>query len=206
MKLSNIASLDPAITSTGRIGLMGASVNDRSMWHEMQNDWEQFSVEAHQAMTDVGDVAESNDNTEIKEPTNRPGEEQVVHTNVRIGQRFFREAVLSAYNHRCCITGLAEPRLLIASHIVPWRIDRVNRTNPQNGLLLSALHDKAFDAGLITVREDMTLQVSRKYPAKSDIFFAASIESYDGCPISRPEKFGPDPDFLAYHRRYVFQS
>ena len=157
-------------------------------------------------MTDVGDVAESNDNTEIKEPANRPGEEQVVHTNVRIGQRFFREAVLSAYNHRCCITGLAEPRLLIASHIVPWRIDRVNRTNPQNGLLLSALHDKAFDAGLITVREDMTLQVSRKYPARSDIFFAASIESYDGCPISRPEKFGPDPDFLAYHRRYVFQS
>ncbi len=206
MKLSNIASSDPAITSTARIGLMGASVNDRSMWHEMQNDWEQFSVEAHQAMTDVGAVAESYENTEIQEPTDRAGEEQAVQTNARIAQRFFREAVLNAYHHRCCITGLAEPQLLIASHIVPWRIDRVNRVNPQNGLLLSALHDKAFDAGLITVREDMTLQVSREYPARSDVFFAASIESYNGCPISRAEKFGPDPDFLAYHRRYVFQS
>ncbi len=93
MKLSNIASSDPAITSTGRIGLMGASVNDRSMWHEMQNDWEQFSVETHQAMTDVGAVAESYENTEIQEPTDRAGEEQAVQTNARIGQRFFREAI-----------------------------------------------------------------------------------------------------------------
>ena len=40
MKLTNIASLDPAIISTGRSGLSGASANDREMWNEMQRDWE----------------------------------------------------------------------------------------------------------------------------------------------------------------------
>ena len=36
MKLTNIASLDPAITATGRAGLTGASAADRQMWQEME--------------------------------------------------------------------------------------------------------------------------------------------------------------------------
>ena len=38
MKLTNIASLDPTITSTGRSGLRSVSANDRAMWAEMQSD------------------------------------------------------------------------------------------------------------------------------------------------------------------------
>src|SRR3990167_8254586 len=49
MKLTNIASLDPAITSTGRSGLERASATDKAMWEEMQEDWERFAVEAQQA-------------------------------------------------------------------------------------------------------------------------------------------------------------
>ena len=37
MKLTNIASLDPAIIASGRKGLKGASKADRQMWEEMQN-------------------------------------------------------------------------------------------------------------------------------------------------------------------------
>ena len=71
---------------------------------------------------------------------------------------------MSAYNEQCCITGLAIPQLLIASHIVPWRHDTANRTNPQNGLLLSSLHDRAFDAGLLTINDDMTVpRISKEY-------------------------------------------
>src|SRR5487761_2031235 len=54
MKLSNIASLDPAITSTGRKGLAGASSSDRAMWLEMESDWGNFAVEAEQAMEALG--------------------------------------------------------------------------------------------------------------------------------------------------------
>ena len=125
-------------------------------------------------------------------------------TTARVGQTFFRAAVLSAYSERCCITGLAIPRLLVASHIVPWSHDRTNRVNPRNGLLLSALHDRAFDAGLITINDDMTVRVS---PACADNgFFSTAIYAYDGKPIRRPEKFAPERDFLAYHRDNIFQS
>jgi putative restriction endonuclease len=57
----------------------------------------------------------------------------------RVNQDFFRAAVLAAYDGRCCITGLSVPKLLNASHIVPWSVDVKNRTNPRNGLCLNAL-------------------------------------------------------------------
>lgn len=101
----------------------------------------------------------------------RVGEDRVVQATVRIGQSFFRSTVLNAYNERCCITGLAIPSLLVASHIVPWHKDKLNRVNPRNGLLLSTLHDKAFDSGLITINDDMTVRVSRKYSVQNDSFF-----------------------------------
>ena len=54
MKLTNIASLDPAITSTGLTGLKGRlPLYDRSMWAEMQSDWESFAVESQQAITAI---------------------------------------------------------------------------------------------------------------------------------------------------------
>ncbi len=61
---------------------------------------------------------------------------------------------------RCCITGLAIPQLLNASHIVPWSFDVKNRTNPRNGLCLNAIHDRAFDCGLLTVTPDLTVRLS----------------------------------------------
>jgi predicted restriction endonuclease len=205
MKLVNIASLDPEITDTGRSGLKNASTNDRAMWDEMQDNWDRFAVESDLATRDFEAIAEPLGGEIPGDDSGFPvGEDRAVHTTVRIGQDFFRAAVLSAYSAQCCITGLSMPKLLVASHIVPWRIDRLNRVNPRNGLLLSALHDKAFDIGLITIEDNMTVRVSRKHPVRNDRFFSHSIELYDGQPIRRPEKFRPDKEFLAYHREHVF--
>ena len=206
MKLGNIASLDPAITSTGRAGLRAASANDRAMWDEMQSDWEGFAVESEQAMSEV--EARKGPKREITQEdiSSRVGKDRITQTTTRVGQNFFRAAVLSAYNGQCCITGLSLPTLLVASHIVPWTHDTSNRVNPRNGLLLSALHDKAFDSGFITIRDDMTVQVSRKHNVSRDQFFSETIEHYDGKPISLPEKFTPDSTFLSYHREHIFEK
>lgn len=209
MKMGNLASLDPAITSTGRKGLRAASANDRAMWDEMTSDWERFAVECEQALLATEAMPESSVEVEqsIPDYDDLPvGEDRVVQATTRIGQRFFRAAVMSAYNEQCCITGLAVPKLLIASHIVPWRHDEANRTNPQNGLLLSSLHDRAFDAGLLTINDDMTVRVSREHPAASGEFFSTAIAAYDGRRIRLPEKFAPHQDFLAYHREHIFQG
>ena len=133
------------------------------------------------------------------------GRAQMVHTPAR-AQSFFRAVVLSTYGGACCITGLALSTLLVASHIVPWRYNKQNRANPRNGLLLSALHDKAFDAGLITLNTDLTVRLSPRLAVRENEFLAMSMEAYEGQPITRPTKFGPDPQLLAFHREHIFQQ
>lgn len=69
----------------------------------------------------------------------------------RIGQGIFRESLLEYWQGRCPLTGIEEPELLRASHIVPWaKCADEERLNVYNGLLLSALWDAAFDKGLVT--------------------------------------------------------
>lgn len=210
MKLTNIASLDPAITSTGRKGLEGASTTDKTMWQEMQADWGRFAIEAQQAASALGAVVEVeptvDDASMPDEIVDYTGSNKSVLATTRIGQNFFRRSVLSAYEYQCCITGLAIPKLLVASHIVPWRDDGANRLNPRNGLCLSMLHDKAFDVGIITIAEDMTVKVSRKQASHADQFFDAALFAYDGKPIALPEKFRPHGEFLAYHRQHIFEA
>ncbi len=205
MKLWNIASLDPAM-SAGRRSLNNASAGDRAMWDEMQNDWTGFAVECEQARMAAASGPAHSKSAPEEEARDHLGQERVVETTARIGQEFFRAALMSAYNEQCCITGLSVPALLVASHIVPWSVDEQNRVNPRNGLLLSALHDKAFDAGLIAVDDDMIVRVSQSQAERRDEFFAAVVGSYDGQPISRPEKFEPDRRFLQYHREHIFRS
>jgi hypothetical protein len=74
----------------------------------------------------------------------------------RVGQDVFREALLSYWGGCCAVTGVAEPRLLRASHIKPWaKCDTdAERLDVYNGLLLAAHLDAAFDAGLISFDDD----------------------------------------------------
>ncbi len=210
MKLTNIASLDPEIVGTGRKGLEGASAADKAMWNEMQSDWERFAVEAENAAQNTGvgtKQTHSLDNIALTdEETDYTGSNRAAVTTIRIGQAFFRKAVLSAYGYKCCITGLSVSKLLVASHIVPWRIDAQNRLNPKNGICLSMLHDKAFDTGIITISEKMTVRVSQKLTTNADPFFKSTLCAYDGLSIAMPEKFHPHAEFLSYHRQHIFEN
>ena len=206
MKLVNFASLDPKITDTGRSGLPNASALDRQVWDAMQSDWSRFAVESEQAAVEMGAADDDSGVVEDEDAATRAGEDRVALTTARVGQRFFRSTVLSAYDGRCCITGLAESALLVASHVVPWSQDEENRVNPRNGLLLSSLHDKAFDAGIITIADDLTVRVSERRLREADGFFASAIGAYDGRAIRLPHKFEPDRAFLRHHREHIFEA
>jgi putative restriction endonuclease len=207
MKLTNFASLDPKIRSTGRKGLSGASDADRQIWREMTENWAHLAAEIESAdgFVDVTDSShhEQQDNSETT--PNFLGMTREALIQARVGQSFFRSAVLSAYDFKCCITGLTVPELLVASHIVPWRSDCNNRLNPKNGLCLSALHDRAFDAGLLTISDAFTVVISKRLRRKTvDAFLTEALIRFEGKPINLPEKFAPDPVFLTHHRKHVF--
>jgi len=70
----------------------------------------------------------------------------------RVGQDIFRKALMEYWKGRCPLTGITDLALLRASHIVPWSECETDalRLDVHNGLLLSALWDAAFDAGLVS--------------------------------------------------------
>ncbi|MDG7005878.1 MAG: HNH endonuclease [Nitrososphaerota archaeon] len=79
----------------------------------------------------------------------------------RLLQDEFREVVLDGYSNQCAMCDVKLPALLIASHIVPWSATKTHRLNPENGIALCALHDKAFDRHLISVHPNGKLWTSR---------------------------------------------
>ena len=210
MKLSNLASLDPNIVESGRKGLRGASALDRRVWQEFQDNPEQVGYESQLLMDILVDGSKSLHNLaseadEPEVPTSYRAETTTATVTVRMKQSFFRRAVLSSYDSTCCMSAIKHPSLLVASHIVPWAKDEQNRLNPANGLCLSALHDKAFDRGLLTVMPDLKIRVSSILREVEEGPLAmAFLMGLDGRSIRVPKKFAPDNEFLRYHNEEIF--
>jgi hypothetical protein len=208
MKMLNIASLDPAITNTGRVGLGNASTLDREVWAEFHEDWERLASECAVLRRTLSSDQDPSDLDYADElglmPDNFVGETRSIIAQQRIKQQFFRRAVLSSYRGRCCMSGVSEPRLLTASHIVPWSIDKANRLNPSNGLCLSAIHDRAFDKGLITLTDTFRIVVSDEIKKRDEPFLNHTLLAIEGHAIELPERFAPSIEFIARHRSTVF--
>src|SRR3546814_14691906 len=92
----------------------------------------------------------------------------------------------------CCITGIADPRLLTASHIMPWGKDSQSRHNPANGLLLSATLDRAFDRGLITVDRARRIHVSRQLRDSRSRENRDYFQHFENATPSPPSRFDPE--------------
>ena len=207
MKLVNIASIDPAITSTGRSGLGHASALDREIWEQFHADWDALATECAMLKSKLTeDRFVINDSAVDEVETDYSAIDQEAVGLVRVKQNFFRRAVLSSYRGRCCMSGVSDSRLLVASHIVPWSQDRANRLNPSNGLCLSAIHDKAFDRGLITLSDDHRVVVSAALRRSPDEFLQENLVRLEGQVIELPERFRPTEEFIAIHRATVFEN
>ena len=207
MKLVNFASLDPAIRDSGRAGLSNASRLDREIWDEFHADWEGLALECEllrQQLMGTHGLQVPNEKAQDAVLADFTGETRTALVQQRVKQQFFRRAVLSGYRGRCCISGLADERLLVASHIVPWSSDKANRLNPSNGLCLSSIHDKAFDNGLIGLTDDFRVLVSDLLLEQRGAFSDFVFHSIAGKPIEMPERFTPDREFIAHHRARFF--
>lgn len=208
LKLVNFASLDPQVRASGRAGMGNCSKLDEDIWQELNTQWDAVATEAAALFDHYAQQHGVPPGSDVADelPTFAEGKTTTATVQVRVNQARFRKAVLASYGARCCISGLAEPRLLVASHIVPWSMDTHNRLNPQNGLCLSALHDKAYDIGLLTVLPDYTVRVSAQLMhAKVDSFTREALAAFDGRPIAMPERFKPHAEFLESHaRRFQF--
>ena len=211
LKMCNLAASDPK--HIGRIKGTRIAKMETAVWKEFHADPGGFMLETEKLlMIRSGESPEDLPLAPAELPELAdlpPGETRRRLVNARVNQNLFRKMVLSAYNNQCCISGIAVPELLNASHIVPWRDRPDQRINPSNGLCLNALHDRAFDRGLISVSPELIVAVSPKLQEAAAAKNASDkiqflVES-DGKPITQPEKFAPAPEFLAHHYREIFQ-
>jgi len=204
LKMANLAHFDPELRKRSVTGMGHASKSDEVIVQRFLNNWEELSYQAKQIEAKFRN--ESIEELVLSDSSALPEggtHEQVIMA--RVNQQFFREAVLSSYQQSCCITGLAIPTLLVASHIKPWSVSdpKTERTNPRNGLCLNALHDRAFDKGLITVMPDMTIRVSSALQNARDES-VAWLRQCDKQPIHKPDRFIPAKEFLEYHNDVIF--
>ncbi len=117
----------------------------------------------------------------------------------RLHQASFREAVIAAYRGRCAISGLPEPLLLDAAHIVQDKNELLGQPVVSNGLPLSKIHHAAFDAHLIGIDPDYRLHVSERLLAQNDGPMLAALKGLEGGRLLLPKRSKdlPDRDRLA---------
>ncbi len=117
----------------------------------------------------------------------------------RIGQDVFRDALMTYWDGRCAVTGVADPRLLRASHIKPWARCETDaeRLDVYNGLLLAAHLDAAFDAGLISFNDEGEILFSAQFTQED----RAALGIHDQLVLKRVGS-GHLPN-LAWHRTFL---
>lgn len=198
MKIGNFGSFDPELNRLGIVGLSGTSRLDKEVWNTYYGHWDELAYEAKKILANITgknieELAELNISNFPK------GEEREQMIRSRINQTFFRNTVLSSYSSRCCITGISEPCLIEAAHIVSWAEDESNRTNPSNGLCMNVLMHRAYDRLLLSVTPDYEIRISQKLILEEGenqccINFFRKVH---GTKIITPIRFLPDKDLLA---------
>jgi putative restriction endonuclease len=206
MKVGNFGRLDPELKKQGIVGLAHGSKLEEDVWDQFHGNWEKLAFESEKLIAKFSNKP-IEEISEIEVDDIKEGLERETIVMQRVNQSFFRATVLSSYYFKCCITGLAIPDFLVASHIIPWSKNTEQRLNPRNGLCLNSIHDKAFDRGFITITPEFRIKVSKvlgdfdKEKAVQDFFL-----NYDNQKINTPDKFLPTKEFLDYHFHNIFKK
>jgi putative restriction endonuclease len=112
----------------------------------------------------------------------------------RLHQATFREAVITAYDGRCALSGLPEPLLLDAAHIIADKDERLGQPVVSNGIPLSKIHHAAFDAHLIGIDPEFRMHVSDRLLGQNDGPMLEALKQLDGRNIRLPGRIKDQPD------------
>jgi putative restriction endonuclease len=112
----------------------------------------------------------------------------------RLHQASFREAVITAYDNRCALSGLPEPLLLDAAHIIIDKDELLGQPIVPNGIPLSKIHHAAFDAHLIGIDPDYKVHVSHRLLELHDGPFLEALKKLNRGTIHLPTRTKDRPD------------
>ncbi len=207
MKVENFKACDPLYHGTS---LSNYGKTDELVWNRFSStnftDLADAAEEARKRISE-GRTTENSDYYLIEPDIG--GTTTIAQRKVRVNQEIFRTRVLTAYDSKCCITGMQYPSMLEACHIIPWKAlpeGSPKRLDPCNGLCLNRVHHRAFDDGLITIDEKYRVELSPVLEEKEEekvleVFYYPYENKRIS--ISNPH-YSPLQDYLDYHRKNVF--
>lgn len=206
LRLVNFASVDPYHLNRGVVGMKGGSKQVQPIWDEFFNNKEALIFESERILAErENQTIETKFNDLLFDIKDLKGETKLREVKTRVNQNVFRQIVVANYSGKCAVTGIDIPELLFASHIVPWAENENERLNPENGICLSALYDKAFDKGFIAISENYELLISTDLKKKSKHdYYAKYFSSLENEKIKMPQRYLPNKEFLQYHLDTIF--
>ena len=205
LRLVNFAACDPVIINSGRTGMPGGLSICKPIWDEYVGRKEELFYDAqqikanllHSSIEDLIGITEKD----------LVGKDKKAFVKQRVNQDAFRSMILNLYEKRCALTGINIPALLVASHIIPWAVNQQERLNPENGLCLSALYDKAFDKGFISFDDQYRVILAEKLKLyQAEPYYEKHFASIEGQLIKLPEYHRPNKEFLEWHRDCIFNK
>lgn len=209
LRLVNYASYDPQLKQRGISGMTHGGKKCGEYWNEYTSDRERLLFESENILAQrEGTTIEKKYEQEIRDiPQGITGETKIREVKTRVNQNVFRQIVLSNYDSRCALTGIDLSELLVASHIIPWSRNEQERLNPENGICLSSLYDKAFDKGLISFTDNKRVIFSTRL--KENVgkeYYAKYFKPVENVMLVTPRKYHINPAFLEWHRDCIFNK
>lgn len=206
LRLVNFASVDPVLKARGIKGMDGGTKIVQPIWDEFYHNQEELVFLSEQILAQKENTSIENKYQELLfDIKDLKGEDTIRQVKTRVNQSVFRQMVLANYSAKCAITGIDIPELLLASHIMPWSINEEHRLNPENGICLSALYDKAYDKGIIGITPNYEVIFSTSLKSKKETsFYKNNFAPIENLKISEPLKYLPKKEFLEFHLDTIF--
>ena len=206
LRLVNFASVDPVLKARGIKGMDGGTKIVQPIWDEFYHNQEELVFLSEQILAQKENTSIENKYQELLfDIKDLKGETAIRQVKTRVNQSVFRQMVLANYSAKCAITGIDIPELLLASHIMPWSINEEHRLNPENGICLSALYDKAYDKGIIGITPNYEVIFSTSLKSKKETsFYKNNFAPIENLKISEPLKYLPKKEFLEFHLDTIF--
>lgn len=207
LKLTRLASADPCLREHYKQNLPQAGNAEHSILQEFHSRREVLAFESELTLAKFeNQTIEKKFREQLQGIYKLTGEERRSYIRTRVNQHFFRKMILANYHSRCAITGIDIPVLLGASQIVSWKKSSKERLNPQNGICLSALYDKAFQQGLIGFDENYCLILSPELEKDcSKPFYRQHFGQLAGRKMTLPHRGAPSQRLLKWHRENKMQ-
>ena len=101
---------------------------------------------------------------------------------------------MTAYGSRCALSGLPEPMLLDAAHIISDKDEKLGQPVVPNGIPLSKIHHSAFDAHLIGIDPHYRLHVSDRLQSQTDGPMLEALKRLHGGTLHLPSRRQDMPD------------